>query len=69
MTEINLTKTVAVLTASPGPAGGRHFLLRDDDTGAVERRLIISADLWRELGSPDEVTVTIVPGDQLNSSP
>lgn len=68
MTEAKLTKTVAVLTASPGPAGGKHFILQDDDLEA-DRRLIISTDLWRELGSPDEVTVTIVPGDQLNPSP
>lgn len=40
-----------------------------DDWGAANTRITISAEDFRAMGSPDEITVTIEPGDTLNNHP
>jgi hypothetical protein len=37
-----------------------------DDPGATVGWLELSTPKWRELGCPQEITVTIEPGDKLN---
>jgi hypothetical protein len=65
-----LTKLRAVMTNLPSPdqdAGLRvTFTLAYNDTGVITRTLILSYEDWRDLGSPDQLTVTVDPGDTLN---
>jgi hypothetical protein len=65
-----LTKLRAVMTHLPSPDQDADlrvtFTLAYDDTGVITRTLILSYEDWRDLGSPEQLTVTIDPGDTLN---
>jgi hypothetical protein len=37
-----------------------------DEPDEAQRTVCLDADTWRDLGSPDVITVTIEPGDRLN---
>lgn len=37
-----------------------------DDTGLIQRTLLLSYDDWQSFGSPDRITVSVTAGDQLN---
>jgi hypothetical protein len=53
----------------PGWRDGEFVQLvcgEDDYTSAV---IVLRADDWRDMGEPAEVTVTIQPGDHLNTNP
>lgn len=64
------TKTQAVLTRldSQNQDAERTvtFVSAYDDTGVIYRTLILKFDEWKDLGSPEQITVCIEPGDQLN---
>lgn len=38
----------------------------DDDTGREYDSLEIDESLWRDMGAPTHITLTVVPGDKLN---
>lgn len=42
------------------------FVALDPDLPDYRRRMTIDPDIWRDMGSPDVITVTIKPGDKLN---
>lgn len=44
----------------------RFAALDDDDPGRTTT-LYLPDDLWREMGSPETVTVAVRPGDYLNN--
>lgn len=37
-----------------------------DHARESRRRLLIPAEVWREMGAPDTITLTVEPGDRLN---
>lgn len=39
----------------------------DDDPNDHIRRIEIPRQMWEDFGKPDPITVTVQPGDQLNS--
>jgi hypothetical protein len=45
-----------------------YFASRDDDTGLMHRSYQLPLEDWRDMGEPDTITVTAVPGDTLNAS-
>lgn len=68
-----LSKTVSVLDRAPvfATSADEAFAQRDEDhpyryvPGVVR----IERQKWRDFGCPDQVTVTIEPGDRLNDDP
>lgn len=44
------------------------FVAAYDDTQKIYRQVVLSHSDWTELGSPQEITVAIEPGDTLNPS-
>lgn len=66
----NVTKTVAVFKRSQyGYTDYANFIpfdLSDDDSGMVRRTVVMARKDVDDLGWPDEITVTIEPGDKLN---
>lgn len=67
MTEAILTKTTSVLNLHAGSRHRTSFASVDDDTGAIDREVWMSGRTWEELGGPEQITVTIKPGDRLNA--
>lgn len=64
----DLTKTRTVLTRT-GFAGTRpHYSNAEDtrDAGQTSTEITLNADVYREMGSPKTITVTVRPGDRLN---
>lgn len=47
-------------------AGFVDFDDSEDDDDETEAGLAMTFEFWGELGSPTELTVRIMPGDQLN---
>ncbi len=70
MTSVITGKTEAVMTrlASPDQEAELRvtFVSSYEDTGVIYRCLIINYNEWVDLGSPDQITITVVPGDTLN---
>lgn len=61
-----MTKTEAVLDLEKEPCGEdmpRTFANSDNER---QTALMLDPDVWREMGSPDQITLTIEPGDRLN---
>lgn len=42
------------------------FQAVDEESGLITTSLLIDKEEWEHFGSPDVVTITIEPGDQLN---
>ncbi len=42
------------------------FEYREEDTGFVSHSVVLPRKGWNDLGCPYRITVTLVPGDQLN---
>lgn len=66
---IPLTSTRSILHLD-GPAVGMEgvrFARIVDEPDEPQRHVSIDADLWDELGKPETITVTIEPGDLLNT--
>jgi hypothetical protein len=51
----------------PAPGAEVRFEQLDEDTFAPATSLTMTAESWRDLGSPLQVTLTIEPGDLLNA--
>lgn len=71
MTE--LTKTVAVLSRATMRAAitdhvGFMAFPDSDDERVRMHHVAVDAEVWRDMGEPDVVTVTIEPGDRLNEA-
>lgn len=66
-----ITKTVAVLKRSQfGYTDYANFIpfeMTEDDNGTIVRTLVMARKDVDELGWPEEITVTIEPGDKLNA--
>lgn len=58
----NLTKTTSVLPMAVFENGVVTYGERDADISTS-----MSAETWRDMGKPDELTVTIRPGDNMNA--
>lgn len=69
---VGLTKTVGVWERMHKHGGLRdgedpvEFWQLNEDTGGRLRSVHLDRDLVVELGDPDELTITIEPGDRLN---
>lgn len=51
-----------------GPESNRQgFVYRGDNEQVVLAACSIDTEVWRAMGSPDHLTVTFAPGDQLNT--
>lgn len=63
-----LTKTTSVLHRIPGPVVGTFELFQSivDEPGDRVTTTGIDHDVWVELGEPEQITVTVEPGDRLN---
>jgi hypothetical protein len=75
MTDMKITKLIcvkSVMDLLPSPDQDAElrvtFVSAYDDTEAIYRTVILNFDEWRDLGSPEQITVTVCPGDQLNES-
>jgi hypothetical protein len=69
MSEIRITKSRHLLDRAAGPGHGlvAMYAAQDGDTGGeADPKLFITADDYAALGSPQQITVTIEPGDRLN---
>lgn len=49
-----------------GTVRSMAFVTRDDDTHEATRIVEVTIEDWNDLGRPDQLTVTIEPGDALN---
>ncbi|KQP83728.1 hypothetical protein [Aeromicrobium sp. Leaf291] len=67
MTTANLTKTRSVLDLVPNALSDdlAVFASHDEDTGQVLRSVRFSQRDHDDMGRPEQVTVTIEPGDLL----
>ena len=61
-----LTKARSVLDFSRGGTTHVTFASKDEDTGEVQRSVIIRLQDYEDMGRPEQVTITIEPGDRLN---
>lgn len=50
----------------PRVVGHVVFVSRSDDDGSILRTTSFAEELYRDFGEPDQITVTIEPGDLLN---
>lgn len=57
-----LTKTQAVMRRIGTKRGRVHF---DDFAGPPDIVVTLNEDRWRDMGEPDEITVSIEPGRRL----
>lgn len=65
----SLTKSQSVLERRPladAPEHDRFVFSTPADSGR-RRSLILSAEDWADLGEPETLTISIEPGDTLNS--
>jgi len=67
---MSITKTRQVLSFQPNPRGkeGRRvtYSRQPDDNSDVPTQVKIDVCTWDELGCPEDITITIEPGDLLN---
>lgn len=61
-----VVKTEAVMTRARTVRDATTFVSAYDDTEAVYRSLSITTKDWEDMGSPEQITVRILPGDTLN---
>lgn len=57
----DLTKTKSVIPMAVFENGTVTYGEEDADISTS-----MSADTWRDMGKPDHITVTVVPGDRMN---
>lgn len=64
---MNLLRHQSVLHVMSDSGAPWLMFTRDiDEPGDIPDSLVIDRDTWDEMGSPDSVTITVEPGDQLN---
>jgi hypothetical protein len=62
-----LTKTERIYTHEPQRFGPlERFAQRDEDTQDLLSSVWVNKQTFDDLGQPDQITVTIEPGDRLN---
>lgn len=64
-----LSKSRSVLTLASQPdASALHALYeqRDEEGALSQCSLLIATEVYQDMGEPDQVTITIEPGDLLN---
>lgn len=63
-----LKQTRVVMQINPPLISGAPVTFKStyDDTGEIYRDVRMSAQDWRDMGEPTEITLTITPGDGLN---
>ncbi len=76
MGDVVVSKTVNILNREPAPTkeevGGVVFsnIERDvhpsDTNPSSWKTVVLHQDLWSDLGEPEQITVTVEPGDHLN---
>lgn len=69
MADTKISKTEFPMSFEFNGESGRwtHFNVVDEETNELEKVLTIPRRTWEDLGEPDVVTVTIEPGDLLNT--
>lgn len=69
---MTLLSSIAVLYLQEQDTEGASLtfsqLIEDDEDTSSIRLLALSKDAWEDMGKPNELTVTIVPGDLLNEA-
>lgn len=61
-----LTATRTILTHVPGD-DSRLYVASDEESGVIRRSVYVDIETYQDLGEPEEITVTIEPGDTLNN--
>lgn len=64
---MNLTKTRSILTRKGDRYEDVRFLSDAEDGERPRHVLFMDRGLWHEMGAPATVTITVEPGDHLNS--
>ncbi len=64
--KLEKTRTVLNNTNSTPDTGPRFCYMDDEGVGRVYV-LYMDLDVWDDMGKPDTITVTIEPGDLLNT--
>lgn len=62
-----LLKTTTVLKLKNQGDSNVSFHQEKDEGDVRYRHLWMRRDIWEDLGEPQEITVTIEPGDKLNA--
>jgi hypothetical protein len=63
----SLSKTTSVLTQVESDSTWVSFEReRDEPSDLTQREVVIDYETWRDMGTPEAITVTIEPGDRLN---
>lgn len=60
-----MTKTRVRMRLRKLTEGMAYFVAGVDDDTADDRQMQLSHEMWDEMGRPEQVTVSIEPGDQL----
>jgi hypothetical protein len=58
--------SVFLLAEQPSDYGDAKYLHPVVEESRATRRLFITSQVYRDMGSPETITVTIEPDDQLN---
>lgn len=69
-----VSKTVSVLTLTPDLGQERFMVFSnvepyaapEDDYVPGWKTIILHQEMWEDLGCPEDITVTVEPGDTLN---
>lgn len=69
MTTATISKLVTVMDYFSTTYNTVNFITADEDTQQIQRQVLMTVQTWEKLGSPEQITVTIVPGDKLNKKP
>lgn len=60
---LRLKKTRSLLTRVPRPRAEQVLFAPDEGEGT---EVFMPRAAWKDMGRPDEITVTVKPGDHLN---
>ena len=66
MTTMTRTQRVLQLDESEGRQGCVRFTREPDEPGDIPTVVDLDIESWRDMGSPEVITVTIDPRDLLN---
>lgn len=65
--DATLSKAQSVLSHEPTSDHPNRYIQYDEETNRVRRYVEFDSDLAEDLGYPDQVTISIEPGDRLNA--
>lgn len=66
MKATTLTKTRSILTRIATGRTHVSFASHSEDDGSIDRHVEVRRATWDDLGQPEQITLTIEPGDLLN---